>query len=140
MGITINWALAIVLGVLGALLEAFAVAFAATSRSSLSGTASLIAYALFLPAIPYLALTSTTRWWTSAVATLESAWILMIVLWIPAGFIGAWVSAAGSDTYYVVGGGLGRWLLFSGAGLVIVAVLTTVIGGLARLAFRSPAA
>lgn len=136
----VHWRFALALGVLGVVLEAFAVALSAASRTSVSGVASLIPYALFVAAIPYLAMAVTDRWWMSTVATLAAAWILMIVLWVPAGLMATWASASGPETYFVVGGGWSNWLLFSGAGVAALALLTTVIGGLTRLAFRSSAA
>lgn len=80
----VHWRFALALGVLGAVLGAAAVALLA-SRPTVSGVVSVIPYVLFVAAIPYLAMSVTDRWWMSTVATLATAWVLMVILSVPAG-------------------------------------------------------
>jgi hypothetical protein len=95
-------------------------------------------YVLFLAVIPYLATRRSKQWWVRTVLTLAAAWILMVAMSMPAMLLGSWLGGSKGDTYFVVGHWVGTWLYLGGAGVAVLALLSTVVGGLARVVFRSP--
>jgi hypothetical protein len=140
----VRWRFAVVLGVLGAVLQACSVALPDTSTADISKTAAssvgVLPYLLFALAVPYLAITRQHQWWLSTTTTVWLAWLIMVVVELPSVFVATWIVASRSAASFVVGESSGRLLIVAPAGVVVLAVLSFVLGGVVRRLARLPAA
>jgi hypothetical protein len=122
------------LGIVGAFWNAVSVTLIGGSYSHLGSILSLLPFGLFLVAIPYLATTPTHDWWLSTAMTVGAAWLVMVVLSVPAMFFGSWIGSTGGDTYFIVA----HWFLGACLGVAALALLSFLLGSLARYVVRSP--
>jgi hypothetical protein len=131
----VRWWWAAFIGVFAAVLEASSLMLLEVSKAA-AAVVSALPYLLFVLAVPYLATTSRQQWWLSTFTTLGLAWLIMLVASVPALFVATWLVASRGDTYFVVGHTRDYILI----GAPVLAVLSLVLGGIARLFIRSPAA
>ena len=132
----VHWRFSLLLGILGAFWNAVSVGLIAGPYSYLGSILSLVPFGLFVAAIPYLATNRTHDWWLSTAMTVGAAWLIMVVLSVPAMFFGGWIGSAGGETYFIVA----HWFLGACLGVVALAILSFLLGTLARYMVRSPAA
>ena len=135
----VRWHFAAAVGILGAVLEASSIALLEVSKAA-AARMSALPYLLFVLAVPYLAITSRRQWWLSTSTTLALAWVVMLAASFPAFVIAGWIAASKGDTYFVVGHSLDYLLIAAPVGTAILVLLSFLLGGLARLLTRSPAA
>jgi hypothetical protein len=131
----VRWRWAAFIGVFAAVLEASALMLLEVSKAA-AAVVSALPYFLFVLAVPYLATTRRQQWWLSTFTTLGLAWLIMLVASVPALLVATWLVASGGDRYFVVGHTRDFILI----GAPVLAVLSLVLGGIARLFIRSPAA
>jgi hypothetical protein len=135
----VRWRFAASLGLLGALVEASSLLLLELSKTA-AAAASALSYLVLIFAVPYLAITRHEQWWLSTSATLAVAWLIMLLASFPAVFLVTWLSASRGDTYFLVGHTSDYLLIGGPAGAAALALLSFVLGGMARLAIRAPAA
>jgi hypothetical protein len=137
----VRWRFSLALGIVAVVLEGVSVALIFGSHGSFGSTLSVLTYGLFPAAIPYLATTQRQQWWLSTATTLAVAWLLTFLLTVPAEFLGTSVVASGDiDTYFVVAHRQHSFLLIAAAGVAALAILSWLVGSIARYVVRSPAA
>jgi hypothetical protein len=131
----VRWRWAVFVGVFAAVLEASSLVLLEISKAA-AAVVSALPYLLFVLAVPYLATTRRQQWWLSTFTTLGLAWLIMLVASVPALFVATWLVASEGDTYFVVAHTRDYILI----GAPVLAVLSLVLGGIARLFIHSPAA
>jgi hypothetical protein len=136
----VRWRFAVVLGIVEAVLQASSVALQEVSKT-VASSFSVLAYLLLVLSVPYLAIARQHQWWLSTATTVCLAWLIMVVIELPAVFVATWMVASRSEASFVVGEMSGWWLLIvAPAGVPVLAVLSFLLGGVVRLLTRSPAA
>jgi hypothetical protein len=127
-----HWQFAALLGVGAALLQAISVAIMTSRITVATQVFALAPYILFFVAIPYLATRPGEGWWATTALTVSVAWLMFVVLSVPASFLVVSLARVPSDTYFFVGPWSNRLLYLILGGVVVLLLLSAVLGGLAR--------
>jgi hypothetical protein len=135
----VRWPFALIIGVLGAVLEASSLLLLEVSKAA-AASVSALPYLLLVLSVPYLATSRHQRWWLSTWTTLGMAWLILLLASFPALFVASWLVAAEGDTYFVVMHTRDYLLIGAPAGAAVLGALSFILGGIARLVARSPAA